>query len=119
MMPCLVSLDGHTFDPVIAAHGGVVVVEFWARWCRPCRAMAPLIARVATERRDVLVAKVDVDRAGRLAARYGVHAVPTLMRFDGGRPTASTVGVLAYDRLLAALGLDREPEPARGDLRAA
>jgi thioredoxin 1 len=106
-----VALDERTFDPVVASHDGVVVVDFWARWCRPCKTMAPLVARVAAERPELLVAKVDVDRAHRLAARYGVRAVPTLMRFDGARPTASVVGPLPYDRLLSALGLDDGVEP--------
>jgi len=81
--------------------------------------MAPLVARMATERPDLLVAKVDVDRAGRIAARYGVRAVPTLMRFEGSRPTASVVGALPYDRVLAALRLDGPSDPARGEPQAA
>jgi thioredoxin len=118
-MPGPVALDERNFDYFLATHDGILVVDFWARWCRPCKAMAPLVARVAAERPELLVAKVDVDRARRLAARHGVSAVPTLMRFDDGRPTASVVGALPYDRLLAELGLDGGSDPVRLGPRAA
>jgi thioredoxin len=106
-----VALEERNFDRVLAAYDGIVVVDFWARWCRACKTMAPLVARVAAERPELLVAKVDVDRAHCLAERYSVRVVPTLMRFDGARRTASVVGALPYDRLLAALGLDEGTEP--------
>ena len=114
-----VALNERNFDSVLAAHDGILVVDFWARWCRPCKTMAPRVARVAAERPELLVAKVDVARARRLVARYGVRVVPTLMRFDGARPTASVVGALSYDRLLAALRLDDGSDQLRAGPRAA
>jgi thioredoxin len=106
-----VILDERSFDRIVAAYD-VAVVDFWAHWCRPCRAMAPVIERLCAERPDVLVAKVDVDRAGRLAQRLAVRTIPTMIRFDRGRPTAVAVGAVPYDRLLALLRLDRDVETA-------
>jgi thioredoxin-like negative regulator of GroEL len=106
-----VVLDERSFDRIVAAYD-VVVVDFWAHWCRACRAHAPLVERLCAERPDLLVAKIDVDRAGRLADRSAVRTVPTVMRFDGGLPTAVAVGAVPYDRLLALLRLDRDAAPA-------
>ena len=104
-MPSPVALDERSFDRIVGAYD-VAIVDFWAHWCRSCRHMAPVIRRLSAERPDLLVATVDVDRAVRLARRFALRSVPTVMRFDRGLPTASAVGALSYDRLLQLLQLD-------------
>ncbi len=68
----------------------VVVVDFWASWCSPCRAMNPIIESLA---RDFKVCKVNVDTNQALAAHYGISSIPVLLIFKDGRVAAQHVGV--------------------------
>jgi thioredoxin 1 len=81
-----------------------VLVDFWAEWCGPCRAIAPILEEVAAERQDSLrVVKVNVDESPELAGRYGVRSIPTLILFQNGQPQAQRVGSLRRVELEAFL----------------
>jgi len=70
------------------------LVDFWAPWCGPCRAVGPIIEQLATERASsVKVAKLNVDESPDVAAAYGVHSIPTLLIFKDGRLVDRFVGV--------------------------
>jgi len=84
-------------DDLVAEHD-VVVADFYADWCGPCRALEPMVERLAAET-DAVVAKVDVDVHQRLATEYGVRGVPTLVVFAGGEQADRTVGVPAESTL--------------------
>jgi len=82
-----------------------VLVDFWAAWCPPCRAMNPVIEKLAG---DYKVCKVNVDNNQALAGRYGVSSIPALMIFQGGQVKASHVGVTSEATLRKELeGLSR------------
>jgi thioredoxin 1 len=80
------ALGASTFDEAIA--GGPLLVDFWAPWCRPCRALEPIL-----EQLDVPVSRVNVDEEPGIAARYDVLSLPTVILFFGGEARGSVVGL--------------------------
>ncbi|MDX9941410.1 MAG: thioredoxin [Bacteroidales bacterium] len=83
---------------------GVVLIDFWATWCPPCRIQNPIVEDVAAEIGDkARIAKLDVDQNGRLAALYEVRNIPTLIIFKDGEPARRFVGVTQKETLLEAI----------------
>lgn len=88
------------FDTTIAA--GNVVVDFYADWCGPCKALSPIFEEVAGEHTDTKFVKVNVDKVD-VAKRFGVRGIPTVMRFEGGQPVKTKVGAITKANLQAFL----------------
>jgi thioredoxin 1 len=81
-----------TFDELVLAAGQPVVVDFWAPWCGPCRAIAPIVADLAAENPNVRFVKLNIDESPATASRFRVLSIPTLILFDGGEPQETVVG---------------------------
>ena len=81
----------------------VVLVDFYAVWCGPCRMMAPVVEEIAEENPSVMVGKVDVDEVGELAQRFGIVSIPTLLVFKNGQLVNKFVGVQDKQTILNAL----------------
>ena len=93
------SVSDHTFDQEVLNSAEPVLVDFFAEWCGPCKAMAPALDQVAAEMKGkVKVVKVDVDQNPGITARYGIRAMPTLMMFKGGKVAAQHVGALVQKK---------------------
>lgn len=86
-----------------AVKSGKALVDFYADWCGPCRMMAPILETVASEREDLIVAKVNVDESADLAARFGVMSIPTLVVLEDGDEIKRIVGARPKDALLAEI----------------
>jgi len=97
-----------TFEDVVLGSEGKVIVDFWAEWCGPCHAVAPVLDRIADEHDDVKIVKVNVDHEQALALRYGVSSIPLMVLFENGEPQAQAVGALPKGALERALGLSDE-----------
>ncbi len=80
-----------------------VLVDFYADWCGPCRMLAPMLEDVARESPDAKIVKVNVDHSPRLAARYGVNSIPTLLVFRDGQIVAEHIGLAGKGQLKALL----------------
>ena len=94
-------VSDETFEQVVLRAGGKVVVDFWAPWCGPCRAVAPVLEQLAGEREDVRFVKLDIDENPVTASRYDVLSIPTVILFDGGQPKETVIGARPrshYDR---------------------
>lgn len=96
------------FEQVTSKSEGLVLVDFWATWCPPCKFMNPILAELAeSEAGAVTVVKVDVDQNRALAEKYKIESIPTLFLFKGGKAVDMKVGALPKADLLEWLAPHR------------
>jgi thioredoxin 1 len=95
-----------TWDAEVIQSEKPVIVDFWAEWCGPCHAVAPVLDRIADERQEELkLVKVDIDKEQGLAQRYGIASIPTIVLFKDGEPAAAAIGAQPKSALERSLGL--------------
>jgi thioredoxin 1 len=93
-----IHLTEQNFDETLAAESGLMMVDFWAEWCGPCRQIAPVLEGLARESAGkVTLAKVNVDENHALAARYGIRSIPTVLFVKQGKVVGDVVGAMPKD----------------------
>jgi thioredoxin 1 len=89
----VVTLEDGTFDKEVLKSEIPVLVDFWAVWCGPCKAIAPLVDQLAAEYRGkVKVGKMDIDKHQQVAQKFNVRSIPTLLVFKGGKVVDTVIG---------------------------
>ena len=97
----VLKLKNKDFDTAIQS--GIALVDFYADWCGPCKMMSPIVDEIAEERKDITVAKVNVDESSELASHLGVVSIPTLIIFEGGKESSRIIGFKPKAAILAEL----------------
>jgi len=95
-----------SFEEEVLQSDKAVIVDFWAEWCGPCHAVAPVLDRIVEESNgDIKLVKVNIDEQPALSQRYGVQSIPTMILFKNGEPAAAAIGAQPKPALEKALGL--------------
>ncbi|WP_435640804.1 thioredoxin [Micavibrio aeruginosavorus] len=93
-------VSDQTFETEVLNADGPVVVDFWAEWCGPCKAMGPLVDELANEMGEkVKVVKINIDESPNAPTKYGVRGIPTFMVFKGGQVVDTRVGSMSKTQL--------------------
>ena len=95
----------NNFQKEVLEAEGIVLVDFWASWCAPCRMLSPVIDQVAEELSDIKVVKVNVTDEEELAAAYNVMSIPTLIVFKGGQEVNRSMGFIPKEAVKSLLNV--------------
>ena len=100
------SVTEQSFEEEVLQSDKPVIVDFWAEWCGPCHAVAPVLDRIVEESNgDLRLVKVNIDEQPALSQRFGVQSIPMMILFKDGEPAAQAVGAQPKPALERALGL--------------
>ena len=103
-MEDILNLDDYNFDKNVIENEGVVLVDFWAVWCGPCKILSPIIEEVAKEiKGEVLVAKVNVDENPIVSSRYKIMSIPSILIFKSGKIVDQMMGAQPKEEIIKRL----------------
>ena len=99
----VIELNEANFENEVEKNNGLVLVDFWASWCGPCKMLSPIVDEIAEERNNIKVCKINVDEEQALAAKFGIMSIPTLVIFKNGNIVNKTIGVQPKSEILKML----------------
>ena len=107
MSDLIAHLSEATFEETIQSADKPVLVDFWAEWCGPCKAIAPILEEIADEHQEILsIAKLNVDDVPQIAQRFEVMSIPTLILFEDGQQSKRLIGASSKADLLEKLEIN-------------
>ncbi len=93
-------VDSSDFEKKVLNHKGKVLVDFYADWCGPCRALGPILENVSKQEGSIDIVKLNVDENQDIAMQYNVMTIPTMMIFEGGKVKNTTIGLINEKQVL-------------------
>ena len=99
----VININNNNFQDEVMHSEKLVLLDFWASWCGPCRMVSPIVDEIAAERSDIKVCKINVDEQPELAARFGVMSIPTLVVMKNGQVVNQAIGARPKAQILAML----------------
>ena len=99
----VIHITKENFESEVLGSEKPVLLDFWASWCGPCRALSPVIDEIAQERSDIKVIKADVDENRELARKFRVMSVPTLLVIKNGETVARSLGVQSKEKIMSMI----------------
>lgn len=103
----VIHITKENYEEKVIKADKLVLLDFWAGWCGPCKMLAPVIDEIAEECQDVVVGKVNIDEEPQLAGDFNVMSIPTLVVMEGGKAVKTVVGVHSKNDILDMLGKGR------------
>lgn len=102
-MSNIIKVSTSSFENEILNYSGVVLVDFWAEWCGPCKMQLPILEEISAEMTDVKICKVNVDENNELAMKFGIRSIPTMMIFKNGNKVDQLIGLKQKSELAVKL----------------
>ena len=99
----VININNNNFQGEVMHSEKLVLLDFWASWCGPCRMVSPIVDEIAAQRSDIKVGKINVDEQPELAAQFGVMSIPTLVVIKNGKVVNQAVGARPKAQILAML----------------
>ena len=94
------TLTAGTFDEVVNAAEKPILVDFWAEWCGPCKMIAPILEEIASENKNIVIAKMNTDENPNTSSAHGIMSIPTMMIFKNGELVDRLVGAMPKDAVM-------------------
>ena len=92
-MADIIKVDISSFENEVLNHLGIVLVDFWAEWCGPCKMQLPILEKISDEIPNVKICKINVDENTDLAVKFGIRSIPTMMVFKNGEKVEQFIGL--------------------------
>ena len=95
----ILNITNENFEEEVLNFKGIVVLDFWATWCGPCKALGPILVDFAAENSNIKVGKVNVDNESEIASKFRIMSIPTLIIFKDGEIANKSVGLISKEQI--------------------